>query len=112
MMMIYLVLCFPPISRPHKRPLISPILVFHVLTWSFLFTTDSYLLMLLILHFVLYALVEQDAVSIASMEEEPKAAALKLMDTAFSRGSMDNITCIVVRFHHDVMDVDSPASAG
>ncbi|XP_020272982.1 probable protein phosphatase 2C 52 isoform X2 [Asparagus officinalis] len=49
----------------------------------------------------------EDAISIASMEEEAEAAALKLMETAFSRGSADNITCIVVRFHHDWMDIDS-----
>lgn len=48
----------------------------------------------------------EDAVSIANMEEEPEAAARKLMETAFSRGSADNITCIVVKFHHDLMDID------
>ncbi|GAB4858428.1 hypothetical protein Ancab_009901 [Ancistrocladus abbreviatus] len=43
----------------------------------------------------------QDAVSIAQTEEEPEAAARKLTETAFTRGSADNITCIVVRFHHE-----------
>lgn len=43
----------------------------------------------------------EDAVSIAMTEEEPEAAARKLTDTAYSRGSADNITCIVVRFHHE-----------
>lgn len=43
----------------------------------------------------------QDAVSLAQSEEEPEAAARKLTDTAFSRGSADNITCIVVKFCHD-----------
>lgn len=43
----------------------------------------------------------QDAVSLAQSEEEPEAAARKLTDTAFARGSADNITCIVVKFHHD-----------
>ncbi|KAF5197759.1 phosphatase 2C [Thalictrum thalictroides] len=43
----------------------------------------------------------EDAVSLASTEEDPEAAARKLTETAFSRGSADNITCIVVRFHHD-----------
>ncbi|XP_021729054.1 probable protein phosphatase 2C 76 isoform X2 [Chenopodium quinoa] len=43
----------------------------------------------------------EDAVSIAWAEEEPEAAARKLTETAFNRGSADNITCIVVRFHHD-----------
>ncbi|XP_038973434.1 probable protein phosphatase 2C 52 isoform X1 [Phoenix dactylifera] len=51
----------------------------------------------------------EDAVSLARMEEEPEAAARKLTETAFARGSADNITCIVVRFHHDKMNVDSPS---
>lgn len=43
----------------------------------------------------------QDAVSLVKMEEDPEAAARKLTETAFSRGSGDNITCIVVKFEHD-----------
>ncbi|GMI95490.1 hypothetical protein like AT5G53140 [Hibiscus trionum] len=43
----------------------------------------------------------EDAVSLAGAEEEPEKAARKLTETAFTRGSADNITCIVVRFHHD-----------
>lgn len=43
----------------------------------------------------------QDAVAIATTEEEPIAAARKLTETAFTQGSADNITCIVVKFHHD-----------
>ncbi|KAJ0261720.1 protein phosphatase 2C 76 [Hirschfeldia incana] len=43
----------------------------------------------------------EDAVSLAQSEEEPEAAARKLTDTAFTRGSADNITCIVVKFRHD-----------
>ncbi|XP_076904301.1 putative protein phosphatase 2C 76 [Bidens hawaiensis] len=43
----------------------------------------------------------EDAVSLALLEEEPESAARKLVETAFSRGSADNITCIVVRFYHD-----------
>ncbi|GFY81854.1 protein phosphatase 2C family protein [Actinidia rufa] len=46
----------------------------------------------------------EDAVSLARTEEEPEAAAQKLMETAFNRGSADNITCIVVKFHHDKAD--------
>ncbi|XP_076948221.1 putative protein phosphatase 2C member 13, mitochondrial [Bidens hawaiensis] len=42
----------------------------------------------------------EDAVSLALLEEEPESAARKLVETAFSRGSADNITCIVVRFYH------------
>ncbi|KAJ7965378.1 Protein phosphatase 2C [Quillaja saponaria] len=42
-----------------------------------------------------------DAVSLARTEEEPEAAARKLTEAAFTRGSADNITCIVVRFHRD-----------
>ena len=50
------------------------------------------------------------------MEEEPEAAAQKLTETAFSRGSGDNITCIVVKFQHDKPGIsgggsgDSPSS--
>ncbi|KAK8583467.1 hypothetical protein V6N12_067740 [Hibiscus sabdariffa] len=43
----------------------------------------------------------EDAVSLARVEDEPETAARKLTETAFTRGSTDNITCIVVRFHHD-----------
>ncbi|KAL7614596.1 probable protein phosphatase 2C 76 [Lactuca sativa] len=39
----------------------------------------------------------EDAVSLAQTEEEPEAAAQKLTETAFTRGSCDNITCIVVK---------------
>ncbi|XWS50388.1 hypothetical protein CRYUN_Cryun12cG0083600 [Craigia yunnanensis] len=50
----------------------------------------------------------EDAVSLARSEEEPETAARKLTETAFSRGSADNITCIVVRFQHDKADPDNP----
>ncbi|KAI3735392.1 hypothetical protein L6452_14888 [Arctium lappa] len=43
----------------------------------------------------------EDAVSLALLEEEPESAARKLIETAFSRGSADNITCIVVRLYHE-----------
>ncbi|GMJ14965.1 hypothetical protein like AT5G53140 [Hibiscus trionum] len=43
----------------------------------------------------------EDAISLALEEEEPETAAIKLTETAFTRGSTDNITCIVVRFRHD-----------
>ncbi|EES20031.1 probable protein phosphatase 2C 52 [Sorghum bicolor] len=49
----------------------------------------------------------EDAVTLVKMEEEPEAAARKLTETAFSRGSGDNITCIVVKFQHD-----KPGSSG
>lgn len=52
----------------------------------------------------------EDAVSLARTEEEAEAAARKLTETAFTRGSADNITCIVVGFHHDKMDTDPPPS--
>ncbi|CAN1267674.1 Probable protein phosphatase 2C 76 [Linum perenne] len=42
----------------------------------------------------------EDAISLARTEEDPEASAKKLVETAFTRGSADNITCIVVRFHH------------
>lgn len=52
-----------------------------------------------------------DAVSLAHTEEEPEAAARKLTEAAFSRGSADNITCIVVRFHNDKPDIAKPDKA-
>ncbi|KAK2983666.1 hypothetical protein RJ640_023200 [Escallonia rubra] len=50
----------------------------------------------------------QDAMSLARTEEDPEAAARKLTETAFTRGSADNITCIVVKFHHDKVDSANP----
>ncbi|XP_022723796.1 probable protein phosphatase 2C 76 isoform X3 [Durio zibethinus] len=50
----------------------------------------------------------EDAVSLARAEEEPETAARKLTETAFTRGSADNITCIVVRFHHDKAELVNP----
>ncbi|KAJ8747873.1 hypothetical protein K2173_013041 [Erythroxylum novogranatense] len=46
----------------------------------------------------------EDAVSLAQTEEDPEAAARKLTEVAFTRGSADNITCIVVKFHKNKMD--------
>ena len=51
-------------------------------------------------------------VSLVKMEEEPEAAARKLIETAFARGSGDNITCIVVKFQHDKPSGDSPSPSG
>uniref|UniRef100_A0A453A245 protein-serine/threonine phosphatase n=1 Tax=Aegilops tauschii subsp. strangulata TaxID=200361 RepID=A0A453A245_AEGTS len=42
----------------------------------------------------------EDAVSLVKMVEDPEAAARKLTETAFGRGSGDNITCVVVKFQH------------
>ncbi|KAG6488077.1 probable protein phosphatase 2C 52 [Zingiber officinale] len=50
----------------------------------------------------------EDAVAIMKVEEEADNATRKLAETAFFRGSADNITCIVVRFNHDKQGVDSP----
>ncbi|CAL0335171.1 unnamed protein product [Lupinus luteus] len=52
-----------------------------------------------------------DAVSLACTEEQPEAAARKLTEAAFARGSADNITCIVVRFHRDKADLTNPDKA-
>ncbi|KAG2310459.1 hypothetical protein Bca52824_022016 [Brassica carinata] len=53
----------------------------------------------------------EDAVSLAQSEEDPVAAARKLTDTAFTRGSADNITCIVVKFHHDKTESETKPEA-
>ncbi|KAJ3670912.1 hypothetical protein LUZ60_008338 [Juncus effusus] len=51
----------------------------------------------------------EDAVSLVRLEEESEAAARKLTETAYMRGSADNITCIVVKFHHEkIAGEDSP----
>ncbi|XVF53428.1 hypothetical protein PTKIN_Ptkin05aG0098800 [Pterospermum kingtungense] len=50
----------------------------------------------------------EDAVSLALAEEEVETAARKLTETAYTRGSADNITCIVVRFHHDKAEPVNP----
>ncbi|KAA8533633.1 hypothetical protein F0562_030933 [Nyssa sinensis] len=50
----------------------------------------------------------EDAVSLARTEEEPEVAARKLTETAFARGSADNITCIVVKFHHQKAESVDP----
>ncbi|CAN1264141.1 Probable protein phosphatase 2C 76 [Linum perenne] len=43
----------------------------------------------------------EDAVTLAKSEEEPEAAAKKLVETAFTKGSADNITCIVVKLNRN-----------
>ncbi|KAL8127850.1 putative protein phosphatase 2C 76 [Apium graveolens] len=50
----------------------------------------------------------EDAVALATTEEDPIAAARKLTDTAYTRGSADNITCIVVKFHHEQAEAIHP----
>ena len=45
-------------------------------------------------------LYQQEAVGIARAIDDSEAAAKKLSEEAYGRGSMDNITCIVVRFKH------------
>jgi len=43
----------------------------------------------------------EEAVSLGKSEDAAESAARKLTEIAYSRGSADNITCIVVQFHHD-----------
>eukprot|EP00271_Cylindrocystis_brebissonii_P011157 TRINITY_DN27_c0_g1_i1.p1 TRINITY_DN27_c0_g1~~TRINITY_DN27_c0_g1_i1.p1 ORF type:complete len:284 (+),score=56.38 TRINITY_DN27_c0_g1_i1:255-1106(+) len=43
---------------------------------------------------------DQDAVSMVHSQLDAEAAAKRLTEEAFKRGSTDNITCVVVRFHH------------
>ncbi|KAF2927045.1 probable protein phosphatase 2C 56 isoform X1 [Oryza sativa Japonica Group] len=42
----------------------------------------------------------EDAVSLLKAQDGPKAAAMKLTEVAHSRLTLDNITCIVLQFHH------------
>ncbi|KAF2951196.1 hypothetical protein DAI22_01g244300 [Oryza sativa Japonica Group] len=53
----------------------------------------------------------QHAVAFVKAEEGPEAAARKLAEIAFARGSTDNITCIVVKFLHAKMAVDAASSS-
>lgn len=46
--------------------------------------------------------VNKDVISLLKAEDAPEAAAVKLMEVAHSRLSSDNITCIVVQFHHGI----------
>lgn len=41
----------------------------------------------------------EDAISLVKSIEDPEVAARKLTETAYAKGSADNITCLVVRFH-------------
>uniref|UniRef100_A0A804QWA7 protein-serine/threonine phosphatase n=2 Tax=Zea mays TaxID=4577 RepID=A0A804QWA7_MAIZE len=52
----------------------------------------------------------EHAVAFVKDEDSPEAAARKLTEIAFRRGSTDNITCIVVEFCHDKMVDGSPPS--
>lgn len=50
-------------------------------------------------------ITNEDAISLVQRIQEPVEAAKKLTETAFQKGSSDNITCLVVRFHHDLGSV-------
>ncbi|KAL6615591.1 hypothetical protein ACP70R_037861 [Stipagrostis hirtigluma subsp. patula] len=55
----------------------------------------------------------EHAVAFVKEEDGPEAAARKLTEIAFRRGSTDNITCIVVEFRHDkIGDGSSPSTNG
>ena len=43
----------------------------------------------------------QDAVSIVQSIPNAEEAAKKLTEEALMRGSADNITCVIVRFHNE-----------
>ncbi|RWV92656.1 hypothetical protein GW17_00044951, partial [Ensete ventricosum] len=101
--------CVPTFLRKSEVKLWYNLLVF-CSDYTYISNSFGYIyIYLLTVHFLLLPiLIDQDAVSIVRAEEEPDAAARKLTETAFSRGSADNITCIVVRFHHEKTKVDSP----
>jgi serine/threonine protein phosphatase PrpC len=50
----------------------------------------------------------QHAVAFVKEEVGPEAAARKLTEIAFRRGSTDNITCIVIEFQRDNVGNGSP----
>ncbi|PAN23893.1 hypothetical protein PAHAL_4G129500 [Panicum hallii] len=43
----------------------------------------------------------EDAVALLKAEDGAQAAAVKLTEIAYSRQSADNITCVIVQFHHN-----------
>lgn len=43
----------------------------------------------------------QDAVSMVQQITDAKEAAERLTEEAYKKGSADNITCVVIRFHHN-----------
>ncbi|KAM0907086.1 hypothetical protein ACQ4PT_016341 [Festuca glaucescens] len=54
----------------------------------------------------------EHAVAFVKEEVGPEAAARKLTEIAYRRGSCDNITCIVVEFHRDSVGNGSPPLSG
>ena len=48
-----------------------------------------------------YWAYDQEAVAMIRFIEDPEYAAKRLTDEAFRKGSVDNVTCVVVRFHHN-----------
>jgi protein phosphatase 1L len=45
--------------------------------------------------------INKDAVALLKAEDGAQAAAVKLTEIAYSRQSADNITCVIVQFHHN-----------
>lgn len=45
-------------------------------------------------------ITNEDAIALVKAIEDPEVAAKKLIETAYAKGSADNITSVVVRFHH------------
>jgi protein phosphatase 1L len=43
----------------------------------------------------------QDAVSMVESIPNAENAANRLVEEAYRRGSLDDVTCVVVRFHHN-----------
>jgi protein phosphatase 1L len=57
-------------------------------------------------------MIFQHAVAFVKEVVGPEAAARKLTEIAYRRGSRDNITCIVVEFHRDSVGIGSPPLSG
>jgi len=50
-------------------------------------------------------ITNEDAIALVKAIEDPEVAAKKLIETAYGKGSADNITSVVVRFHHSKHDL-------
>jgi len=44
---------------------------------------------------------KQDAVTMAEYMPDAEKAANRLVEEAYHRGSLDDVTCVIVRFHHE-----------
>ena len=74
----------------------------HVQQWSFVACSSSIIFVCLWMS-IIKILLMQDAVSMVQSIPNAEEAAKKLTEEALNRGSADNITCVIVRFHNEAV---------